>query len=81
MTTYTPKEQVLAKYRNRCILCGRKTETLHEIIPKSQLPRTWKREGNRVPLCFMCHNKVHRDGASLWRDRLESRRDKIAEAD
>ena len=80
MTIFTPRKRVLEKYNNRCILCGRKTNILHEIVPKSQLPKDWKRDGNRVPLCPRCHNKIHTDGASVWRKELEKRRDKIAKA-
>ena len=77
MTTSMSQKQVLAKFSNRCILCGRKTVVLHEIIPKSQLPKTWNKKGNRIPLCMYCHNTVHSEGAALWVNRLSERRDKI----
>ena len=80
MITFMSRKLVLAKFSNRCILCGRVTNILHEIIPKSQLPKTWKRPGNRVPLCVFCHDTVHKDGTVLWVDRLSERRDKITNA-
>lgn len=59
-------------YGGKCILCKRKAVTLHEIIPKSKLPKTWNTFGNRVPVCADCHRKIHDSGAgnfvSILRD-------------
>lgn len=49
--------------------------TVHEIIPKSLNPRHWMDENNRVPLCTVCHEKVHNTGATDNAHRLYELRD------
>lgn len=55
--------EILLKFRGKCVRCRKGTNTVHEIIPKSQ-NFTWSEYGNQVPLCVECHEYVHRDGWS-----------------
>lgn len=64
------KKDVLEIFGNRCIICGRKTNVLHEIEPKSKRPKDWDNPENQVPVCTLCHDKIHRDGALNWKDKL-----------
>jgi len=54
----------------RCAKCGRNADCLHEIIPKSNNPKNWKRSENRIPLCAMCHEQIHARGAKNFVDEL-----------
>ena len=60
----------------RCIVCGRYGDTLHEIIPKSKAPKNWRVPENRCVVCAHCHNRIHKEGAKVWRTKLEIFRDK-----
>ena len=53
-------EIVMRLYNSTCILC-RATfgVTVHELIPRSLAPKSWKRIDNRVCLCASCHTKIH----------------------
>lgn len=44
---------------------------VHEIHPRSQRPKTWRKLDNRVLLCNECHEKIHREGANKWVETLE----------
>ena len=60
MSEWSAEElEIFALYNGRCILCRRKAVTLHEIIPKSKRPKTWNTPDNRVPVCAICHNRIH----------------------
>jgi 5-methylcytosine-specific restriction endonuclease McrA len=71
--------KIFRQFNWRCILCDRKAAVLHEIIPKSKAPKTWKKPGNRVPLCVSCHDDVTRQSAAASRPRLERSRDEKLE--
>ena len=44
---------------------------IHEIVPRSlACDFDWREWSNRVALCPICHDTVHRDGAQTWNDRL-----------
>jgi hypothetical protein len=45
-------------------------QAIHEITPKSQCPKDWNESSNRVLLCSKCHDQIHKDGASVWKDKL-----------
>ena len=53
-------ENVMRLFNSTCILC-RATfgVTVHELIPRSLAPKSWKRIDNRVCLCNDCHTKIH----------------------
>ena len=47
----------------KCGRCKRvKAVTIHEIIPKSKLPKSWNIPENRIPLCNSCHREIHDNG-------------------
>ena len=51
---------VMNMFHGECILCHSSWGvTVHEIIPRSLAPKTWMEVANRVPLCSVCHEKVH----------------------
>ena len=56
------RKKILALYKNRCIMCRKTTKTVHEKTPKS-LGKDWERAENMVPLCSICHEEVHTEGA------------------
>ena len=71
------RKKILEYYSGRCLLNpGHSAVCIHEIHPKSQRPATWNTFLNRVPLCAECHDKIHREGAGNWIERLEKLRDK-----
>jgi len=48
--------------------------SIHEIVPRSQRPNDWWEIENRIPLCTMCHGKVHEHGSANSADMLRARR-------
>lgn len=66
--------EIFRKFRFRCISCDEKAVVLHELVPKSKL-KDWKREGNRVPLCAVCHEAAHKTGTNNSRKWLTEMRD------
>jgi len=56
-------KMILWLFDHRCIRCGRKTNTVHEIIPIShgRSSASWK---NRVPVCNTCHDWSHAVGTN-----------------
>ena len=69
--------EIIDFYGGKCIKCRHPFVTLHEIVPKSQLPKDWKREGNRVPVCVECHDYAHRIGTRKSRPEFIELRDKF----
>jgi 5-methylcytosine-specific restriction endonuclease McrA len=61
---------IFKSYDYRCALCNDKAIVLHEIIFKSHAIGTWKRAGNRVPLCNSCHEKAHSRASKQIRIKL-----------
>ena len=55
------REEILKIYKGRCVMCQRKADHVHEIIPRSQT-KNWDTFENRVPLCASCHDDVHKTG-------------------
>jgi hypothetical protein len=76
-TEYWSEEEIdiFKQFRFRCIGCDDKAIVLHELIPKSKL-KDWKREGNRVPLCNVCHEVSHMAGTKNSRIWLAKQRDR-----
>lgn len=62
------KPIILQAFDNKCLICGYKTEIVHEFVPGhgdfAMLPE------NRAPLCDRCHNWAHRVGTKVSRQRL-----------
>lgn len=69
MTRWTQEEQeIFDLFSGRCALeKSHKAVTLHEIVPKSLAPKTWQEPMNRIPLCAVCHRKVHDEGSVKYR--------------
>jgi hypothetical protein len=60
-TDWSPEEiKICKKYNGHCVKCGKEAITLHEIVPKSRLPKAWMQIGNQIPLCLKCHAWAHR---------------------
>jgi 5-methylcytosine-specific restriction endonuclease McrA len=74
--------EIIERFREKCVRCRRPFVILHEIVPRSKLPKTWKKEGNRVPLCNGCHNWAHKVGTSnserILRECVEKRLDEYS---
>ena len=65
------RQEILDYYNSRCVLdISHPANHVHEIVTKAQDPKGWDTFKNRVPLCPMHHEQIHREGASKWADRL-----------
>ena len=53
-------------------MCQKPYSTIHEIIPKSHLPKSWRSLDNCVPVCHECHSKIHDLGASKFLVELQT---------
>ena len=72
MNPYTEEElAIFAEFNGRCARCGNVAIVLHEIVPKSKRPRTWKAKGNRISLCNDCHIWAHSRGTNGSRTELQ----------
>lgn len=60
-------------FKNRCIMCNKIADHVHEIIPKS-LTKEWDKWDNRVPLCAEDHHYVHSVGSQNIKGLLETKR-------
>ena len=69
------KNQILKKYRYKCIIDRKHTEVLHEIKPRSVGGKVSFE--NSVPLCAKCHDWAHGVGtvrsATILRQKQEQR--------
>lgn len=66
---------IFEEFGYRCLDCLVKDAvTLHELVPKSLAPKTWREPENRVPLCNSCHQKAHRMGTKNSKALLELKR-------
>jgi 5-methylcytosine-specific restriction endonuclease McrA len=75
MNEWTKEElAIFAEFNGRCAKCGLPAVTLHEIIPKSKLPKTWNTPENRIPLCNEHHIEAHAKGTKASRAELRSLR-------
>lgn len=65
------REEIVKLFRGRCLINpGHSGIAVHEIIPRSQKPKTWNELSNQVLLCNDCHVRIHREGARNWVERL-----------
>src|SRR3990167_7819947 len=62
--------EVLRLFRSRCVHCGKKTTTVHEIVPRSAGNKFLLDLENRVPVCAYIHERIHREGTPTWELRL-----------
>ena len=58
------REKILEMFHSRCVMCGRFTDVIHEIIPRSSGKIAMNIE-NRVPLCAEHHDWAHREGTKV----------------
>jgi len=66
-------KMILWLFDHRCIRCGRKTSTVHEIIPISHGVSSTNLK-NRVPLCNVCHDWSHAVGTNNSITALQAKR-------
>ena len=52
------KQQCRELFHERCIVCGRSSRIVHEIIPRSSGKIAINLD-NMVVLCSVCHDQVH----------------------
>ena len=57
------RQTILDLFDSRCLVCGAKTDIIHEIIPISHGKNSLKIE-NRVPLCLVHHDWAHSVGTN-----------------
>jgi 5-methylcytosine-specific restriction endonuclease McrA len=67
---------VMEMFRHKCVRCGRNAVNVHEIIPRSRLPKKWMLPENRVAICLSCHFWAHRRGAKSSAEELRELREK-----
>src|SRR6185295_6665860 len=51
-------DKIMAMFHGRCVHCGKKSVTIHEILPRSKGKIAMQIE-NRVPVCAEIHNRIH----------------------
>lgn len=60
---YANREQIVARDKGRCVLCGNRDYQIHEIVPRSRLGKLQSEllfaPKNRVCLCVSCHAEAH----------------------
>ena len=52
---------------------------IHEIVPRSKAPKTWRDPENRIPLCEEIHRLVHEKGTRRMDPLLTAARKKALE--
>ncbi len=57
-------QRVAQKLNYRCIICFRRYDVLHHVVPKSLGGED--AEGNLVTLCQNDHHRIHDSGAINW---------------
>jgi len=68
--TEVEENEIFNIYRGKCIVCRKPSIVVHELIPRSLLPNSWRRWINRVILCNACHHDAHAHGTIVERDFL-----------
>lgn len=64
------KEQCREFYHEKCIVCGRHSQIVHEIIPRSSGKIAINLE-NMVILCNLCHDYAHSCGSEVAEETLK----------
>ena len=66
-------------YEGLCVLCLSNANSLHEIEPRADKPTGWNVISNRVPLCFLCHEKVQQNPLA-YADQLRKQAEYLLQA-
>ena len=61
--SFPTSRQVLAYFKNICVVCGHPACVVHEIEPRSRGNNALRFE-NRIALCGDCHEYAHAQGIS-----------------
>ena len=69
-------DMIMDMFHHKCVRCGRPAVNIHEIIPRSRLPKEWVLPENRVAVCAECHAWAHSRGAASSADELRELRKK-----
>jgi 5-methylcytosine-specific restriction endonuclease McrA len=64
------KEQCRELYKERCIVCGRHSRIVHEIIARSS-GKVAINIDNMVILCDLCHDYAHSMGSNVAEEMLQ----------
>lgn len=71
-------DEVWEELHGVCVLCLRPASSIHEIIPRSKLPKSALLDKeNRVTLCQLCHAMVEDQGSANFIQLLRSCRAKV----
>jgi 5-methylcytosine-specific restriction endonuclease McrA len=68
------KEQCRELFHERCVVCGRYSRIVHEIIPRSH-GKVAINLDNMVVLCNICHDHAHSVGSEVSEETLKLYRD------
>ena len=64
------KEQCRELFHERCVVCGRYSRIVHEIIPRSSGKIAINLD-NMVVLCNICHDQAHCVGSEVAEETLK----------
>ena len=64
------KQQCRDFYHEKCIVCGRRSRIVHEIIPRSSGNIAINLD-NMVVLCELCHGYAHSVGSEVAEETLK----------
>lgn len=68
------EEFVLQLHGGRCVVCLEPANHIHHLRPKSLFKKGTSDPDNMVPLCLVCHEKVHTKGTTTeWAKILKQR--------
>jgi 5-methylcytosine-specific restriction endonuclease McrA len=68
------RDEILNLFHFRCGVCGRPSNTIHEIIPLSHGVVARSKE-NRMVLCNICHTWAHATGTNISIPILQAKRE------
>ena len=71
------KQQCRELFHERCVVCGRYSRIVHEIIPRASGEIAINLD-NMVVLCNICHDHAHSVGSKISEETLLIYRDKAA---
>lgn len=65
---------IITKNLDKCVLCGKKRDNLHEIYYGTGKRQLSIQYGCVIPLCYTCHVKIHNDSvlSILWKVKCQN---------